>query len=97
MQTTEEYVEGWQKYGTFMRRLNHANKVPVTLKEAHARWKTWTRSILTDEARKSFKKATWQTVSGTPIIYSNDGHYAIAFRRDKDGRVTGVDTSIPQR
>lgn len=69
----------------------------TTLEQAKARWKTWSKSMLTSKARKSYAKSyRWtRTVNGSFAIVSetNLGTYVVAFGKDERGRVVGLNSN----
>ena len=52
----------------------------MTLKEAQKRYKSWTRGVLTEDARKDLDCGTWRVVNDIPCLLGSN--YGLAFVPD---------------
>ena len=57
----------------------------LTIKDAQIHFRTYTRSVLTDEARNDLRDGIWATFCGEPCLFGNK--FSLAFERASSGRV----------
>lgn len=69
---------------------------PATMDQAKKRWSSYTKSVLINDARASFRGGeTWLMMGGYPTVTSADGYYILTFKIDDFGNVVAYQGRPP--
>jgi hypothetical protein len=65
------------------------DKKPASMEQAKSRWKSYTKSVLSNDAKKAFKYGeNWSTINEFPVVYSSDKVFILYFTKDDTGNIT---------